>query len=120
MEETNKKSSRQIFKGEIVWYCIFGAIWVTGFVFAILGICAFNVGKLSTNPLYALQKSFASFFKMQGVMDFRIVGTVAMIIAMIGVLIVVFSYTAKTVELEAKKRRHEERMRILMESDQEK
>jgi hypothetical protein len=117
MEEKVKKSHRKIFKGEIVWYCIFGFLWITGLVFAILGICAFNVGKLSTNPLYELQKSFAAFFKMQGVMDFRIVGTVAMIIAMIGILIVVFSYTAKAAELEAKQRRREERMKILMESE---
>ena len=116
MAENNNK--RKIYKGEIVWYSIFGALWITGLVFAVLGVCAYNVGKLSTNPIYALQKSFATFFKMDGVMDFRFVGTVAMVIAMIGVLIVVFSYSNKAVQEAAKKRRHEERMRILMESDE--
>ena len=117
MEE---KKKRKIYKGEIVWFSIFGALWLTGFVFAILGICAYNVGKLSTNPLYALQKSFASFFKMEGVMDFRLWGSLVMIVAMIGILIIVYTYSAKAVQEEAKRRRYEERMRILMESDEQK
>lgn len=120
MSENVNSSKRKLFVGEIVWLSIFGAIWIVGFVFAILGVCAYNVGKLSTNSLYSLQKSFASFFGMDGVMDFRIVGTAAMILAMIGLLIVIFYYTNKAVQEENKKRRYEERMRILMESDEQK
>ncbi len=118
MKDTKEnKKARKLFTGEIVWYSILGTIWVTGLVFAILGVCAYNIGKLNTNPLYALQKSFATFFKMSGVMDFRLWGTLAMIIAMIGLLIVIFYYTNKTIQEENKRRRYEERMRILMESD---
>lgn len=117
MEDTKKQNKRKLFTGEIVWYSILGAIWLFGLVFAILGICAYNVGKLSTNPLYALQKQFATFFKMSGVMDFRLWGTLVMIVAMIGLLIVIFYYTNKTVQEENRRRRYEERMRILMESD---
>ena len=42
-----------------------------------------------------------------------------MVVGMIGILIVIYSYSAKAVEEENKRRRYEERMRILMESDQE-
>lgn len=120
MNEKQSKKTRKVFGGEIAWYAIFGSLWITGFVFAILGVCAYNVGKLSTNSLYDLQRRFAAFFHMDGVMDFRVVGTIAMVIAMIGILIVVFSYTSKASELEAKKRRQAERMKILMEADEEK
>ena len=116
-EQKAKKAQRKLFTGEIVWYSILGAFWITGLVFAVLGVCAYNVGKLSTNPLSELQKKFATFFKMDGVMDFRLWGTLVMIIAMIGLLIVIFYYTNKTVQEENKRRRYEERMRILMESD---
>ena len=62
---------------------------------------------------------FAAFFKMEGVMDFRLWGSLVMVVGMIGILIVIYSYSAKAVEEENKRRRYEERMRILMESDQE-
>ena len=117
MAEAKKK--RKIYTSEIVWYSIFGALWLTGFVFAILGMFAYNYGKLSTNSLYALQKAFAAFFKMEGVMDFRLWGSLVMVVGMIGILIAIYSYSAKAVEEENKRRRYEERMRILMESDQE-
>ncbi len=118
MEKTDKK--RKLFTGEIVWYSIFAAIWVTGLVFAILGMCAYNVGKLSTNSIYSLQKSFATFFNMSGVMDFRLVGSLAMVVAMIGFLIAIFYYSNKMAQEENKRRRYEERMRILMEGDESK
>ena len=56
---------------------------------------------------------------MEGVMDFRLWGSLVMVVGMIGILIVIYSYSAKAVEEENKRRRYEERMRILMESDQE-
>lgn len=118
-EEKQKK--RQLFTGEIVWYSIFAVIWLTGLVFAILGMCAYNIGKLSTNPLYTMQKTLGTFFHISnGVMDCRLVGSIAMIIAMIGILIVIFYYSNKAVQEENKKRLQEERRKILMESEETK
>lgn len=119
MEEITKKKStkRKLYTSEIVLYSIFGAIWLFGFVFAILGMCAYNVGKLSMNKLYDLQKAFATFFNMNGVMDFRLWGTLVMAVAMIAFLIAIYAYTAKATNEEAAKRRKEERMKILMDMD---
>lgn len=113
-----KKTKRKPFTSEIVLYSIFGAIWIVGFVFAILGVCAYNVGKLSENDLYALQKSFASFFHMNGVMDFRLWGSLLMVVSMIAFLIAIAAYSNKAEQEEAKERRRAERMRILMEADE--
>ncbi len=115
MESTKK--TRKVFTSEIVWYSVFAAIWVTGLVLAILGVCAYNVGRLSDNPLYQAQKGLAAFFGGTGIADFRIVGTCFMLVAMIGFLITIYHYSNKVSQQAAEKRRYEERMRILMESD---
>lgn len=112
-----EKAKRIIYKGEIVWYSIFGAIWLFGFVLGILGICAYNVGKLSTNPLYKAQQNLASFFNVEGIIDFRIVGTIIMLIAMVLFLIVIYVYSTKANERMAAERRAQERRRILFEDE---
>ena len=117
MEETKK--TKKVYTSEIVWYAIFGTVWVAGLVLAILGVCAYNVGdRLSNNPLYQAEKSFAALFKRpEGtVWDFRIFGTILMVVAMIGLLIVIFYFSNKIARDEAEARRKEERRRILMAS----
>lgn len=116
MAETNKKK-RKLYTSEIVLYSIFGAIWLFGFVFAILGVCAYNVGKLSLNPLYALEKQFASAFGQTGAMDFRLWGTLVMVVAMIAFLIAIFAYSNKATNEEAAERRRQERLAILRDAD---
>lgn len=112
------KKPRKLYVSEIVWYSILGAIWLLGFVFAILGVCAYNVGKLSNNQLYQLEKSFATFFGQEGkVFDFRLWGTLVMVVAMIGFLIAIYAYSNKAqAEIDAA-RRKKERMAILDEFD---
>jgi predicted membrane protein len=115
VENTNKK--RKLYTSEIVLYCVFGAIWLFGFVFAIFGVLAYNVGKLSLNPFYTMQKNFATFFGMSGAMDFRLWGSLVMIVAMIAFLISIFAYSSRATSEAAAKRRKEERMKILMDLD---
>lgn len=116
-KEKKPKIKKKIFKGEIIWTSILSIIWLFGLVTAILGICAFNVGKLSTNQLYQFQKTLAGAFKMNGVMDLRIVGTIFMVVSMIIYLIIVFVYANKATEEANKERRKNERMKILMATD---
>lgn len=119
MAENEKKQKRSLYTSEIVLYSIFGAFWIVGFVFAILGLFAYNYGKLSENSLYALQKSFATFFKMKStVMDFRLWGTIIMVVMMVCFLITVFAYANRAEKQAAEERRRAERMRILMEADE--
>jgi uncharacterized membrane protein len=117
MEETVKNTKRKLYTSEIVLYSIFAAIWLFGFVFAIFGVLAYNVGKLSLNPFYTMQKNFATFFGMSGAMDFRLWGSLVMIISMIAFLIAIFAYTSRAANEAAAKRRKEERMKILMDLD---
>ena len=113
-----EKQKRKIYTSELVLYVIIALLWLTGFVFAILGVFAYNYGKLSNNGLYALQKSFAAFFGMkESVMDFRLWGTGVMLVAMIAFLIVIFVYSSKATNEVAAERRREERRRILEETD---
>ncbi|MCH3966742.1 MAG: hypothetical protein LKE52_03890 [Bacilli bacterium] len=112
-----KKSRTKLYKSEIVWYSVFGVIFVFGFVVAILGVCAYNVGRLSDNALYQFEKSVATFFKQTGVCDFRLWGTLFMIVALIGFLISIYHYSNKASDEEAAKRRHAERLRILMDEE---
>lgn len=120
MENTvNNKPKRKLYTSEIVLYSVFGAIWLFGFVFAIFGILAYNVGKLSLNPFYTMQKNFASFFKMDGVMDFRLWGTLVMAVAMVAFLIAIFAYSSKATNQAAAERRKAERLKILMDLDSE-
>lgn len=111
------KKKRKFYTSEIVLYSIFGAILLFGFVFAILGVCAYNVGKLSVNPLYNLEKQFATAFHMNGVMDFRLWGTLVMVVAMIAFLIAIYAYSLRASREEAAERRRKERMAILMDFD---
>ncbi len=114
---TTENKKRKLYTSEIVLYSIFGAIWLFGFVFAIFGVIAYNYGKLSLNPFYTMQKNFATFFGMTGAMDFRLWGSLVMIIAMIAFLIAIFAYSSRATSEEAAKRRKEERMKILMDLD---
>lgn len=117
MKENNQEKGRSLYPSEIVLYSIFGSIWLVGLVFAILGMFAYNYGKLSENNLYALEKSFAKFFHMQGAMDFRLWGTIVMVVMMICFLITVYAYADRAEKKKAAERRKAERMRILMEAD---
>lgn len=120
MAETKRKGGlRKLYTSELVLYIIYGVLWLTGFVFAILGVFAYNYGKLSTNPLYALQKSFAAFFNMTGVMDFRVWGSILMLIMMVFFLVTIFFYSSHAEKSAAEERRRQERMRILMAGDEE-
>ena len=119
-KKTKTPEGKKRYKGEIVWYSIFGAIWIAGLVFAIFGRVAFNVGHASDNVFYQWQKNRASAWHRNGVIDFRIFGTIVRFVARIGIIIVVNAYTAKAKNEEAKKRRLEERKRILREADKEK
>ena len=64
-----------------------------------------------------MQKDFATFFHINGVMDFRLWGSLVMIVAMIAFLIAIFAFTNKSNQEEAARRRKEERMKILMDLD---
>ncbi len=120
IKEASKGEGKKRYKSEIAWYAIFGLVWITGLVFAIFGRIAFNVGHASDNVFYTWQKNWASAWKRSGVIDFRIFGTLVMLFARIGIIIVVYAYTAKAKNEEAKKRRLEERKRILREAEENK
>lgn len=112
------KEKRIIYKSEIFWYVVFGLIWVAGLVLAILGVCAFNVGKITLNPLYQAQADFAAFFGGTGIVDFRILGSIMMVVSMLFLFIIFYVYSAKVSEKIAERRRFEERMKILNDSDE--
>ncbi len=115
-EEAKKR--RTIYRTEIVWYAILGALWLFGLVLAILGVCAYNVGRISTNPLYGAEKAWATFFGMAegSILDFRIAGSVVMIVSMLLFFVIIYLFSSKANEELAAERRRQERMRILMES----
>lgn len=115
MEET-MKPKRKLYRSELIWYICLGVVWVTGFVLAILGTCAYNVGRLSANPLYQAEKGFAAAFgQPEGtVWDFRIAGSIFMVVAMVLFLVVIFYFSDKITRDEAAEKRKEERRRILM------
>lgn len=72
---------------EISLLSVFGAIWLFGFILAILGMVAFNAPVATKdNPLYQAQKSFASFLGMKGIVDFRVLGSAILVIAMIFII----------------------------------
>ena len=113
-----EKGKKKLYRSEIVLYIIFGVIWLTGLVMSILGIIANNAGKLSTSALYNAQKGMAKFFGVaDGIWDFRVVGTIFMAFALVCFLIAIFAYSQKSINEEAKARRKEERLKILMSSD---
>lgn len=114
MKKKEAKKIKNLYLSEFIILIVLSVIFITGLVFAILGMIAFNVGKLSDNPLYQLQKSFATFFGHNGaVFDFRIFGTIIMVVAMLGFLISIYLYSLKEAKEIANKRRIEERNRIL-------
>jgi uncharacterized membrane protein len=114
-----QKKGRKPYRSEVVWYSVFGVLLVFGLVVSILGMCAYNIGRLSDNPLYLFEKSVAHAFggKEGSVADFRLIGTCFMLVAMVGFLISIYHYVSRATKEEAEKRRKEERMRILMEGE---
>ncbi len=113
-----EKRIRKIQKSEIVWYSILGALWLFGLILAILGVCAYNVGKISHNPLYGAERAWAAFFGMPegSILDFRVVGTIVMVVSMLLFFIAIYVYATKASEREAEERRRQERLKILMDN----
>lgn len=108
MTSKEKKSKRT----EIVLLSIFGAIWLFGFVLAILGVYAFNgPGKISNNPIYSAQRNLAQFLGMKGLVDFRIWGSIILVLAMIVLIGILYHYANKYDSIKAKKERTAERMK---------
>ncbi|MCI1734361.1 MAG: hypothetical protein LKM30_01290 [Bacilli bacterium] len=116
MEEKKTKPVRKHYVSEIIWYVSLAACWITGFVFCVLGMIAYNVGRITDNPLYQAEKGFAKAFGQKDgtVWDFRIFGTLVMAVVMILALIVIFYFTDKETKAIAAEKRKQERMRILM------
>ena len=102
----NKEKQTKVTKVEIFWLSLFGVIWVTGFVFSILGICAMNITPISENPLYLAQKSFGSLIGL-GLVDFRIFGTILLVVGMIGLILTFFYYSNKYDSVKIAKERRE-------------
>ncbi len=114
MAKKEAKKIKSLYQSELIILIVLSVLFLTGLVFAILGMFAYNFGKLADNLLYQAQKSFATFFKREGsVFDFRIFGTIIMVVSMLGFLISVYFYSLKEAKEIAKKRRIEERKRIL-------
>lgn len=102
----NKEKQTKVTRVEIFWLSLFGVIWVTGFVFSILGICAMNITPITENPLYLAQKSFGSLIGL-GLVDFRIFGTILLVIGMIGLILTFFYYSNKYDSVKIAKERRE-------------
>lgn len=103
---------------EIVLLAVFGSLWLLGFILAVLGMVAFNApGRLSDNALYQAQKGLAKFLGMKGLVDFRILGSVVLIVAMIFIIWTLYHYANKYDAIKAKKARREERMKALLSDD---
>lgn len=102
---------------EIVWYSIFGVIFITGLILGILGICAVNLGAYSTNPIFLAMRDFSVFLKRSTILDWRILGAGLMIVAMIGFIISTIFYMNKFITEKASKKKYNERLQILMSSD---
>lgn len=110
---------KKLYTSEIVLYIVYGVCWLTGFVFSILGTIAYNVGRITDNPLYQAEKGFAKAFGQADgtVWDFRIFGAIVMVVFMIAFLITIYAYSSKKTREDAATKRKEERMRILMAGD---
>lgn len=102
----NKEKQTKVTRVEIFWLSLFCVIWVTGFVFSILGICAMNITPISENPLYLAQKSFGSLIGL-GLVDFRIFGTILLVVGMIGLILTFFYYSNKYDSVKIAKERRE-------------
>lgn len=109
MAAPKKNNAKAYKRNEIILLSVFGAIWLLGFVLAILGMVAYNLPKLTeNNPLYAAQKGFASFLGINGVVDFRILGTVIFLVATIFIIIVLRHYANKYDVIKSKKERRKQ------------
>lgn len=100
---------------EIVLLSIIGAVWLLGFTLAVLGVIAYSLPTHTiNNPLYSAQKALASFLGMGKIIDFRILGTIIFLIAMVLGVAVLYHYANKYDQIRAKKARREERRKNLL------
>lgn len=102
---------------EIVWYSIFGVIFLTGAILGILGICAVNIGSISSNPIFQAERDFSIFLRRSTILDFRIFGAGLMVVAMVGFIISTIIFMNKFIKEKASKKKYNERLQILMSSD---
>ena len=104
---------------EIVLLSIAGLIWLTGFVFCILGVYAYNgPGKLANNPIYQSQKAFGNWLGLAGMVDYRFFGKVICLIGMVLFLIIFYNYANKFDKINERKKRQAERLKSLVEEDE--
>lgn len=117
-----KKEHKQLTKEqkskivEITLLSFFGAIWLMGLVFAILGMCAFNIDPVTQNPVYMAQKTFGSILGM-GLVDFRIFGSILIIVSMLAIIIILYIYANKYDTIKITRDRRERMMKELLESN---
>lgn len=116
-EEDNSKLKYKLSVAEIVWYSIFGVIFITGLVLAILGCIVYNLKNVSGNPIANAMIQFSVFLKRSTVLDWRIFGSVLMIIAMVGIIITCVVSMNRFIKKEASKKKYNERLSLLMNSD---
>ena len=104
---------------EIILLSTAGLIWLTGFVFCILGVYAYNgPGKLANNPIYQSQKAFGNWLGLAGMVDYRFFGTVICLIGMVLFLIIFYNYANKFDKINERKKRQAERLKSLVEEDE--
>ena len=114
MAKKERIKIKSLYLSEFIILIVLGVFFLFGFVTSILGMFAFNYGKLADNELYQFQKEVATFFKLKStVADFRIIGTIIMVVIMLFFLICVYIYSSIETKEIAQKRRQEERQRIL-------
>lgn len=101
---------------EIVLLSIFGTFWVLGLVFCILGMCAFNIDPVTLNPIYMAQKTMGSIFGL-GLIDFRIFGTVILLVSMVLIIGILYYYANKYDTVKITKNRREKMMKELLEQN---
>lgn len=125
LNETNKEDLQEDYSTlkfklsvkEIVWFSIFGVIFLTGIIIGILGICAVNIGSISSNPIFQAERDFSIFLRRSTILDFRIFGAGLMIVAMVGFIISTVIFMNKFIKEKASKKKYNERLQILMSSD---
>lgn len=103
---------------EIVWYSIFSIIWLGGLSLCILGVYAYNgPGKLEYNPIYQAQKSFASFLHINGLIDFRILGSIICIVSMCFLIGLLYHYANNNEKNDSRKSKQLEQLKKLIEQE---
>ena len=115
--EDNSKEKFKFSRNEIIWYSIFSIIFISGLTLCILGVCAMYITPVSTNPLFLAMRDFSIFLNRTTILDWRILGSIIMIIAMVGFIISVTVYTNKYIKEKTSKKKYKERLKILMSSD---